>query len=64
MKQSLRPQNVSKSVWYYEEGRKLTFVVCAHDFTPKYADGGIIEFKVPISMLEKSIARSPKKVKK
>jgi hypothetical protein len=55
-KQSRSPQVVSSSVWYYEEGRKLRFVVCTR--------GDCIQFDVPLAMLERSLKRSPKKRKR
>jgi hypothetical protein len=62
-KKCLEPQNVSNSVWYYEEDRHLNFVVRTNDFdTSKIVsvDGGTIQFNVPLRMLEKSLLRMPK----
>lgn len=60
MSQSGRPQRVSENIWYYEEGRKLTFVVESARLE-QGGPHGTIQFHVPLSMLEKSLARSPKK---
>lgn len=60
-RQSDEPQEVSESVWYYEEGRKLGFVVRTQDFNK--SSGETIQFSVPLRMLEKSLARSPRKRK-
>ena len=63
MSQSQEPQRISEHVWYYEEGRSLWFVVeSAHLQRTTSAD--TVNFKVPLSMLEKSLARSPKKGKR
>ena len=54
-------QEVSKAVWYYEEGRHLLFVV---DTTSKEyfssVTNGVYQFNVPLRMLEKSLARMGK----
>ena len=63
MKQSLEPQQVSPHVWYYEEGHKLNFVV-ESAFLEKSTSAATISFDVPLSMIEKSLARSPKKGKR
>ena len=57
--QSKEPQEISKHVWYYEQGRKLTFIVQSQDMQ-QFASG-VIMFHVPLRMLEKSLSRSPKK---
>ena len=69
MKQSREPQEISEHVWYYENGRKLTFVVeSAHlerSTTGTLATcAGTVQFNVPLRMLEKSLARSPRKRKR
>jgi hypothetical protein len=56
--QSLARQNISRDVWYYEEGRHLTFVV--RRSLLKNGDEAV-QFKVPLHRLEKSLARSPKR---
>jgi hypothetical protein len=62
-KQSRSPQQVNEHVWYYEDGRKLTFVVeSAHLERNTGAD--TVQFHVPLSMLERSLERSPKKGKR
>jgi hypothetical protein len=63
MAQSLEPQQVSEHVWYYEEGRKLTFVV-ESGYLERNTVADTVVFQVPLSMLEKSLARSPKKGKR
>lgn len=60
LKQSRSPQQVSEHVWYYEDGRKLLFVVESAHFE-KNTIAQTLQFKVPLSMLEKSLTRSPKK---
>ena len=57
--QSKEPQEISKHVWYYEQGRKLTFIVQSQDM--RQFASGVIMFHVPLRMLEKSLSRSPKK---
>ena len=58
MRRSLDPQDVSDQVWYYEEGRYLTFVVRAGNIPHDVA--GTVQFRVPLRMLENSLARSPR----
>jgi hypothetical protein len=59
---SLEPQNVSDSVWYYEEGRHISVVVRTWDFKPsQIVDGGTIQFDIPLQMLERSLMRMPRK---
>lgn len=62
--QSREPQNVTKDIWYYEDGRKLHFHVQIGAFEQSKIVPGVINFKVPLAMLEKSLARSPKKGKR
>ena len=57
--QSKEPQEISKYVWYYEQGRKLAFIVQSQHM--QQFNGGTVVFDVPLLMLEKSLARSPKK---
>ena len=60
-------QTVNESVWYYEEGRHLDFVVRVQD--DAYTDpenripikNGTVQFTVPAYMLERSLARLPRK---
>ncbi|MGO9073860.1 MAG: hypothetical protein ACLQEI_06830 [Terriglobales bacterium] len=55
---SPRRQNISPEVWYYEEGRHLSFVVSRSIFK----NGEMAAtFEVPLHRLEKTLARSPRK---
>jgi hypothetical protein len=62
-KQSNAPQRVNEHVWYYEEGRKFGFVVeSAH--LDRHTSADTVQFYVPVSMLERSLARTPRKRRK
>ena len=62
-KRSNEPQHVSEGVWYYEDRGHLYFVVdCPGLFDKKKAHA----FKVPVSMIQRSMSRyaTPKKKRK
>jgi hypothetical protein len=63
MAQSREPQKVSDYIWYYEEGRKFDFVVQTAHFEKRDGPNQTIQFSVPLLLLERSLARSPKKGK-
>ena len=59
MAKSLNPQNVSKTVWYYENDKTLEFIVeCRNELGIHHQT---LRFLVPISKLTKSIRRCYKK---
>lgn len=58
-RQSTKPQQVSPSVWYYENGRHLEFYVLAEK--EWFLGDHTLRFDVPLDMLEASIARAPRK---
>lgn len=62
-KQSRDPQTVSEHVWYYEVGRKLIFVV-ESGYLERRTSVDTVQFSVPLSMLEATLARSPRKGKR
>jgi hypothetical protein len=60
MSSSNAPQSVTKNIWYYEEGRTFCFVVQSNHLEKSFGPDGTIQFDVPVSMLQRSIARAPK----
>lgn len=60
-KPSRAPQRVSDVVWYYENPRSLTFIVEHRSGLGNYI--GTIQFKVPHTVLRKSLRRAPKRMK-
>jgi hypothetical protein len=53
---SNKPQQVSDTVWYYEEGRSVAMVVEHWDESGRLI-GQPIQFRIPWPMLEKSVMR-------
>jgi hypothetical protein len=53
-KPSTSPQNIGKTVWYYEGEKSFEFVVECRDESGFHKT---IQFKVPVKMLAASLAR-------
>ena len=60
IKQSLRPQQVERGAWYYEEGRKIELIVYLSERHPKELREGFLHIKIPARKLEKTLARMPR----
>jgi hypothetical protein len=65
LRDSNEPQTLTDHIWYYEEGRHLSFVVQTAYLEKHDGPNQTIQFKVPLNKLEKSLLRMSKsKVKK
>lgn len=54
---SLKPQNISDTAWYYEEGRSVAMVVEHRDANGALIGGTPLQFRIPWRMLETSVMR-------
>ena len=57
------PQNIMPEVWYYECGRHLEFVVRVGNMLGDNTlpiSNQCVQFRVPLGMLERSLARAPR----